>query len=208
MAFSDVIRFNLRRLREERGWSQRRIAEAITSRTGEVWTSFRLSDLEGGRRGRDRTISPEELLTLALTYDVSIVELMTPPESVETDSGSRPVRVQVGQDQVSPELFHRLAFLLGPEWRTFGERAHHGRDQEGQFASSSAVMWYVREILNPAAAAVMPDGVDVWDWISDEDNLMKVLERIRDDHGVEALWKLNSERMREVLGTSERRDQT
>lgn len=127
MTISDVIRHNVRYYRDEiRGWSQRELAERLEFTTGEAWTQFRVSDIEGGRRGRDRTISPEELLALARELDVSIIELMTPPSVVRIgdDRGSQ-VKVRLGTDIVSPDLFFRLAFMLPAKYRErLGEQVY------------------------------------------------------------------------------------
>ncbi len=99
LSVSAVIRGNLRRLREAKGWSQRQLAEELTRRTGEKWSQTRVLDLEGSR-GRDRTISPEELAVLCPLYGVSLLDLLQPPEGT---------RVRVGQDEVTA---HVLFYFL------------------------------------------------------------------------------------------------
>ena len=203
MTMSDVIRHNLRRLREELDekygeWSQARVASIITSRSGEKWTQSRLSDLEGRREGRKKTISPEELVTLALTYDVSVVELMTPPQTVN----DRPVRVRVGQDAVSPEVFTRLAFLLDPAWQasSFWDRAHHGRDREGQIAAPSSTAWYAAKLVE-AVQAVYPD-LPASEWenlIQDEERVVEVFAWLGEHYGIEVMSKFSSQRMRDAV---------
>jgi transcriptional regulator with XRE-family HTH domain len=204
MSVSDVIRHNARRLRADLGLSQSRIAKRINARTAsEDWTQFRISDIEGGRKGRERNISPEELITLAITFDVSVVELMTPPESITDEAGDeRPVRVIVDGDVVSPAVFHRLAFLLGPEWRSAADSMHHGRDQQERISEASAVGWYGRAITEGIAAR-FPDT----DWrsvVADEDMLVEVFRWVEQNYGRNMLFKIESARMRAaVLGDEE-----
>lgn len=193
MTLTDVIRHNLMELRGER--SRREIADTINKRSGDAsWSQYRVFDIEG-RKGRDRVISPDELLTLALTYDVSIIELMTPPDTKD----GRPVEVQVGRDKVSPELFFRLAFLLDPVWRQrLGEFAHHGRDKTGDFADGTSTRHLAR-VYDEALRALIPDGVHWREWIADEDNMSAMIQWVMDQYGVETAWKLDSPRIREVF---------
>jgi hypothetical protein len=175
--------------------SRREIAERITTRTGDTsWTQYRVFDIEG-RKGRDRVISPEELLALALTYDVSILELMTPPD----EKDGRPVEVRVGRDKVSPQIFFRLAFLLGPEWKMpLGEGAHHGRDKTGAIGPSTS-MRFIGDAYNEALAALLPADAYWREWIADEENVSSMIRWVMDKYGIETAWKLDSPRMRRVF---------
>ena len=115
MTITEVIRQNLRRLRNRGRWvieeeghppkgrwlseSRRQVAERIRAWTGDnSWDEWRIYDIEG-RKGRDRSISAEELSVLAITYDTSVLDLMTPPPDV---------RVKVGGDTLSPPVFDRV----------------------------------------------------------------------------------------------------
>lgn len=99
VSISAVIRDNLRELREEKDWSQRQVAEILTERTGETWTQTRVLDMEGGR-GRDRSITSDELAILCRVYEVSLLDLLRVPDKA---------LAQVGQSQVTAEdLFHLL----------------------------------------------------------------------------------------------------
>jgi transcriptional regulator with XRE-family HTH domain len=152
MTISDVVRHNVRRYRRQRSLSQRELAELLQSLAGDPkpWTQFRVSDIEGGRKGRDRTISPEEMLTLARGLDISLIELMTPPEVIEIGEDKEgsllvaPVRVRVGRDEVAPDLFFRLAFMLPPNLReqwgeiSYGTADHAGKNSELGWRSSIA----------------------------------------------------------------------
>ena len=121
LSFSEVIRHNIRRLRQERGWSQRRLAEIAQDRTGdpapdESWTQFRVSDLEGGRKGRRKNPTPEELAGLARALGVPILDLMLPPDHIAVPDPASdeppvvPLRIKLGNDVLPPDLFRLFVF--------------------------------------------------------------------------------------------------
>lgn len=144
MTVSDVVRHNLRKARNERGLSQRGVAAHVG------WSQTTVRDLEGGRRAK--TISPEDLVTLAILYGRSVAELYVPPDSVEDNGQDIPVKVEHQSDQLSPEVFYRLAFLMGPEARAVLGNLQHLRDQEtGELHPSTAAAWY-RDLWAEASA--------------------------------------------------------
>lgn len=193
MTLTEVVRYNLKRLRGKE--SRRAVAERIAARTGDPsWNQWLIYDIEG-RKDRERSIGPDEMLALAITYDVSLVELMTPPDKID----NRPVRIRVGRDQVSPELFFRLAFLLGPEWRqALGDFAHHGRDNETGQLSESTSSRFVADVYLEALGVLLPNDADWQEWIGVEDNFVALARWVADNYGFETAWKISSDRMRYV----------
>lgn len=77
-----VVGENLRRLRQERGWTQDRAAKRIAER-GMPWGRSHIADLETGRR---ETIGVAELVVLAHTFGVRTAEFFAGDGDVRTTS--------------------------------------------------------------------------------------------------------------------------
>jgi transcriptional regulator with XRE-family HTH domain len=76
LGLQDVLARALRRIREERGWSQ----DELTRRAGRLglrWSRVTLADIEAGRRD----VTVEEFCLLPLLLDVELPELLPKPES-------------------------------------------------------------------------------------------------------------------------------
>lgn len=71
---SIVIAVQVRRLRDERGWSARELGERMAAE-GATWDRSVVANLESGRR---RSVSVEEWLTLARVLDVAPIHLLVP----------------------------------------------------------------------------------------------------------------------------------
>lgn len=186
---SDVIRYNVQTLRKREGVTQEELARQLTVRTDELWTQFRISDIEGGRKGRQRTISPDELLALARELAVSVIELMTPPERME----NRSVRVRVGTDEVTPDMFFRFAFLLPSQYRDrFGRRMFDlaVRDVEGWFGEATHVVFPEVTTTDEFERLLDDRG---------EEAVLAIFVEMARRHGLEAVWEIGSERSREYV---------
>lgn len=111
MSPNQVASWNLRRLRQQAGMSQERLAELV-SHFGLGWTVFTVSDaelaLERGNKGRRFT--PDELVLIALLFYVTPAELLVPPSPTE---GGGPVRIRVG-DLVMTREEYLMDVLLRP----------------------------------------------------------------------------------------------
>ncbi len=225
MTISDVIRHNVRRYRGEQGLSQREMAELLQSRSGDPkpWTQFRVSDIEGGRKGRDRTISPEEMLALARGFDISLIELMTPPEVIkmgEDGEGSplfAAVRVRVGHDKVAPDLFFRLAFMLPSNLRkSWGEI--YG--VVGRISPESELAWRNSVVGEALEALFTTDDLqkrfpgveqlsteELGQLIGENEEL--IAEWIRERYGIEVLREifLSERQMKVIKADTEKRDE-
>ena len=78
---SEVLRLRIRACREEKGWKQVNLADAMTD-VGVPLTGDKVSKIETGTR----SVSYDELLAFAYVLDVPLAELMSPPE------GAPPIR--------------------------------------------------------------------------------------------------------------------
>ncbi len=81
---SDVIASRVRQLRDERGWSARRLAEECAKVGAPELTPSAIANIESGRRGdegeRRRQVTAEELIALAIALDVSPAHLLAPAD--------------------------------------------------------------------------------------------------------------------------------
>lgn len=104
---TDVVRNNLKKARGDE--SRRALAARIAQWTDDpTWNEWRILDIEGGRQGRQRTVSVEELVMLAIAHRTSVMALLSPPDGV---------MVRVGQDLYSPATFDYLVFNFPPPGR-------------------------------------------------------------------------------------------
>jgi transcriptional regulator with XRE-family HTH domain len=78
--FGLVVADNLSSLRNESGWTQAQLAEAMTSR-GFDWKRVTVAEVEG----EARRVSVEELVVLASLYAVPVVSLLLPVGEATVD---------------------------------------------------------------------------------------------------------------------------
>ena len=74
-----VVAFNMKLLRIERRWTQAQTASAISGSLSVSWSVKTYSNAEGIRA---RRFTAEELLAVALAFDVSLVELFRQPDAL------------------------------------------------------------------------------------------------------------------------------
>ncbi len=124
---SAIVALNVRRIREERGWTQGQAGERLERVTGKPWSVASVSALERGwdREGPERAFGVNELDAISLAFGVALLELLLPPSKEETsrrlpsrwvqrllwaDSEAVAARAEaLAHDKRSAELVDRLA---------------------------------------------------------------------------------------------------
>jgi transcriptional regulator with XRE-family HTH domain len=82
---SAIVALNVRRIREERGWSQAQAGERLERVTGKPWSVATVSAVERGwERGPERAFGVNEVDKISLAFGVSLLELLLPPSKEET----------------------------------------------------------------------------------------------------------------------------
>jgi transcriptional regulator with XRE-family HTH domain len=82
---SAIVALNVRRIREERGWSQAQAGERLERVTGRPWSVATVSAVERGwERGPERAFGVNEVDKISLAFGVSLLELLLPPSKEET----------------------------------------------------------------------------------------------------------------------------
>jgi transcriptional regulator with XRE-family HTH domain len=81
-----IVSLNVRRLREEKGWTQGQAGERLERVTGKPWSVASVSALERGwdREGPERAFGVNQLDAISLAFNVSLLELLLPPSKEET----------------------------------------------------------------------------------------------------------------------------
>jgi hypothetical protein len=101
-------------------------------------------------------------VALARVFDVSVIDLMTPPDAIEVTGRKRgeliraPLRIQVGGDEVAPDVFFRLAFLLPGSYRSRWADSIFRGSEAGRIAEDSE-LGRRRQILSRAFDAVVSE---------------------------------------------------
>ena len=115
---SDVIGQQVNRLRKDRGWSIRKLAEVCAEAGVGRLTDNALENIEYGRRDKDgrrrREIAVEELLLLAFVLGVHPVDLLVPADLPD----DAPFRVAPGVDTTAGTARRWIGghgFLVEPE---------------------------------------------------------------------------------------------
>jgi len=124
---SGIVSLNVRRIREERGWTQANAGERLERVTGRPFSVATVSALERGweRTGPERAFTITEIDSISLAFNVSLLELLLPPSKEETtrrlparwvqrlvwsESSAVETRVEaLAHDKRSAELVDRLA---------------------------------------------------------------------------------------------------
>jgi transcriptional regulator with XRE-family HTH domain len=93
---SAIVALNVRRIREERGWTQGEAGERLENVTGRPWSVATVSALERAwdRGGPERAFSINELDSISLAFGVALLELLLPPSKAETTRRLPPGWVQ------------------------------------------------------------------------------------------------------------------
>lgn len=103
-----VVSYNVKAIRERRGWTQQSVAERLGQLTGHQLPQASISAMERGFDGeRRRRFDAHELYLLSVVFDVPIAYFFIPPPGTgleELADSGRPVS----------ELY---AALLGQEWQ-------------------------------------------------------------------------------------------
>jgi transcriptional regulator with XRE-family HTH domain len=83
---SGIVSLNIRRIREEKGWTQAQAGERLERVTGRPFSVATVSALERGwdRTGPERAFTINELDSISLAFGVAILELLLPPSKEET----------------------------------------------------------------------------------------------------------------------------
>lgn len=103
-----IVSYNIKAIRERRGWTQQSVAERLGMLTGHQLPQASISAMERGFDGeRRRRFDAHELYLLAVVFDVPIAYFFLPPPKTGA---------QVLADAQRPvsELY---AYLLGKEWQ-------------------------------------------------------------------------------------------
>lgn len=108
MDVNAVVSYNVREIREERGWTQQSVAERLARLTNHLLPQASISAMERGFDGdRRRRFDAHELYLLAVVFDVPISYFFIPPPEPELAllaDTQRPV------DELYPAL-------IGQEWQ-------------------------------------------------------------------------------------------
>ncbi len=83
---SAIVALNVKRVREERGWTQAQAGERLERVTDRPFSVATVSALERGwdRTGPERAFTINELDSISLAFGVSLLELLLPPSKEET----------------------------------------------------------------------------------------------------------------------------
>lgn len=138
---SAIVALNIRRIREERGWTQAEAGERLERVTGRPFSVATVSALERGwdRSGPERAFTINELDAISQAFGVALLELLLPPSKEETtrrlptrwvqrlvwtEAAAVQARVEaLAHDKRSAELLDRLA--LGEKALKLGIRTAH-----------------------------------------------------------------------------------
>lgn len=84
LSLDEVVAKNLRRIRDRKGWSRKKLAELAAMASADEWPEWRIIDLEGARSGRPPSSAKwPELVTLSYVLDVTLWELVLPEPGVQ-----------------------------------------------------------------------------------------------------------------------------
>lgn len=81
---NSIVAGNIARLRRQRGWTQRQLADALSERDSKTWSTSMVSDAERSvypdrADGRPpRQFTADELVALARVFQVSLMSLLAP----------------------------------------------------------------------------------------------------------------------------------
>jgi transcriptional regulator with XRE-family HTH domain len=83
---SAIVAMNVRRIREEKGWTQAHAGERLEKVTGRPFSVATVSALERGwdRTGPERAFTINELDAISQAFGVALLELLLPPSKDET----------------------------------------------------------------------------------------------------------------------------
>ncbi len=133
---------SLRRLREERGWSQDELAGRLRLPT---WTRVQVSRVENGERG----VAAEELLAFAVVLAVPVFELLSAGEEYELSVGERTLPAASVRELLSGRVPKELQ--RGPTLDVFGPGGSSRLSLEEIEARRSAGMTPRAEAVTKAA---------------------------------------------------------
>ena len=103
-----VVSFNLKAIRERRGWTQQSVAERLSRLTGHQLPQASISAMERGFDGdRRRRFDAHELYLFSVVFDVPIAYFFVPPPGTG-------MKVLADTERPVAELY---ASLLGQEWQ-------------------------------------------------------------------------------------------
>ena len=103
---NELVANNVLRLRADKGWKQKDLAERLSAQTGRPWDFSMVSKAETGKR----KFSPDELVAFVRVFQIPLFELFLAEDEERVDMGGVPIR---GDD------FFQLVFWMPSEseWR-------------------------------------------------------------------------------------------
>ena len=122
---NQIVAYNLRRLRTERGWSQMDAAGRLAPFLGVVWTSanFSVAERHQPKPGQKvREFGADEIVAFAAVFDVGIDALFQPPP----DAGG--VRPGGGTTRLHVDAYRKLLVPLQAERQELTELEERARD--------------------------------------------------------------------------------
>lgn len=153
VSFGDVTAREVRRAREDSGWTQEQLAGAMRD-AGHPWQRITVAEVEGGTR----RVSLEELLALAVLFGVPMVRFLLPGpgDYMRLPEGTRCYRT-LGDDTVA-DLMLGPDSILGPLYGTWERPGHVAKAGQGRPEWRPApAMWdkrlRMRPVETPAADA-------------------------------------------------------
>lgn len=145
----EVVAAQVRKLRNERGWSAARLAQ----RCQEVGLSLPRDVIANIENGRRATVTVEELAGLALALDTSPVRLLLPLGEAEAVriTPTMTMHPHIALDWFCGEE-HAQFFHVDEPWD--GERLPHGQDRKAWVASTTSLRWFrrLREVQEQVSA--------------------------------------------------------
>jgi transcriptional regulator with XRE-family HTH domain len=125
MTGDQLVAFNLRRVREQRGWTQKEAAERLEPFLGVRWSSGTFSIAENSYRPgrRRRRFHGDDVLAFALCFDVPVAEFWRPPGPSD-ELGDVIISPDAAPDQVGLDEEGQMRLLIG------GDEPHRHREQE------------------------------------------------------------------------------
>lgn len=148
-ALGDVLAASIKRLREDRGWTQEQLAERMQGAGFNSWARSTVTEVEGS--GRRRQVSVAELIGLAQVFEAPVFSMLWPVDR---------------RLEVTPALtFDRIADLLDVVVGLEALRETGGNVARELFAKERA---RVDALLKERVGTLADEIRGVADWFEDE----------------------------------------
>ncbi|WP_147455977.1 helix-turn-helix domain-containing protein [Nocardioides mangrovicus] len=147
-----VVAWNVRRARKQRGWNQGELAQRLQEQTGRTWTNAAVSAAEGtwsADAPRPRAFDAEELLSFALALRVPLPWFFLPPDPTAPGTARNPNDVQVTLGRADPghasaaiggDQLYWIATALGATDQVWDDRLASLEDGAGRVAKAVAAL--------------------------------------------------------------------